>query len=417
MTDFDGRVIPVLIGADLNCYHVARAFHEAYGVCSYAFGRYETSAIKKSRLIRFKAVPALEQDDVFLQTMLTFAAEQPAEVPKILLGCTDDYANLIARHKTTLQQHSFLIPYGEEQCMDFLQSKANFYRLCEQRSIPYPKTYILSPGANRSIDTFLPQALGFSYPIIVKPSNSIRYWKFPFPGMNKVYQANDPAQAKAIADTIFASGYDDDLILQDFVVGNNSAMFVLTAYSGADGKVRMMRLGHVLLEEKTPKGKGNHTAILTENRPQLLAPFRALLEDLHYVGFSNFDIKYDARDDSFRVFEINLRQGRSNYYCTASGANIAKCLVEDLIEHKPLTVPNDTAPEIFWSYIPKAVVYRYMHNAPLQQRARQLAKEKKYCSSLWYPADLKANPARLFYVLAQQCNQFRKYFKYRALCE
>ena len=34
-------ITPVIVGADLNCYNVARAFHEAYGVKSHAFGRYE----------------------------------------------------------------------------------------------------------------------------------------------------------------------------------------------------------------------------------------------------------------------------------------------------------------------------------------------------------------------------------------
>ena len=42
----DGKITPVLLGADLNCYNLARAFHEAYGVKSYAFGRYEISATK-----------------------------------------------------------------------------------------------------------------------------------------------------------------------------------------------------------------------------------------------------------------------------------------------------------------------------------------------------------------------------------
>ena len=32
--------IPVLIGGDMNCYSVARAIHEEYGVKSYAFGRF-----------------------------------------------------------------------------------------------------------------------------------------------------------------------------------------------------------------------------------------------------------------------------------------------------------------------------------------------------------------------------------------
>ena len=35
----NGKICPVLLGADLNCYNIARAFHMEYGVKSYAFGR------------------------------------------------------------------------------------------------------------------------------------------------------------------------------------------------------------------------------------------------------------------------------------------------------------------------------------------------------------------------------------------
>ena len=33
------KIQPILCGGDLNCYSVARAYHEAYGVTSIAFGR------------------------------------------------------------------------------------------------------------------------------------------------------------------------------------------------------------------------------------------------------------------------------------------------------------------------------------------------------------------------------------------
>ena len=47
----DAKITPVLLGADLNCYNVARAFHMQYGVKSYAFGRYAVSATKYSKII------------------------------------------------------------------------------------------------------------------------------------------------------------------------------------------------------------------------------------------------------------------------------------------------------------------------------------------------------------------------------
>ena len=47
----DREIIPVLLGADLNCYNVARAFHMKYGVISNAFGRYAVSATKYSRIV------------------------------------------------------------------------------------------------------------------------------------------------------------------------------------------------------------------------------------------------------------------------------------------------------------------------------------------------------------------------------
>ena len=55
------------------------------------------------------------------------------------------------------------------------------------------------------------------------------------------------------------------MIIQEFIPGDDSFMRVLTCYSGADAKVRLMCLGHVLLEEHSPHGIGNHAVILTEH--------------------------------------------------------------------------------------------------------------------------------------------------------
>ena len=67
------KITPVLLGADLNCYNVARAFHEAYGVVSYAFGRYDVSATKYSKIVNFTAIPDIDNEETALRVLGEFA--------------------------------------------------------------------------------------------------------------------------------------------------------------------------------------------------------------------------------------------------------------------------------------------------------------------------------------------------------
>ena len=404
------NIIPVIIGADLNCYHVARAFHEEYGVISEAFGRYETSATLGSKIIHFHCVPNLDSDDVFLAEMNAFAAAHPDET-KILIGCTDDYAYLITRSRDILGDR-FVIPYNPLALMDEFQSKERFYQCCDKFGIAYPKTVIVPVGTETAENSYTEESLGFSYPIIVKPSNSGVYWKHPFDGMHKVYVSDSPARTKQIIDTIFASGYDDSIVLQDMIPGNDSGMYVLTAYCDKHAKVKMITLGHVLLEEHTPKGRGNHAAIITEYNPALTEPIRKFLEDIGYVGYANFDIKYDPRDGSYRAFEVNLRQGRSNYYVTAAGENIARYIVRDYVLDDLGEGCHVCDNEVLWYSIPRSIIFKYTHNDTLTAKAKTLVREKKAISSVWYKPDIAGNIKRLFYVAAAQYRHFEKYRTY-----
>lgn len=403
--------VPVLIGADLNCYNVARAFHEEYGVTSYAFGRYEIGATKASKFIKFVTVPSMDTDETFMEVVNKFYEENKSKDKAFfILGCTDDYANLVARNAQRLRPR-FIVPYSSMDIMDSFISKELFYKACDKHGILYPDTKIFYKDSDYTLTSA--ENLGFDYPIIVKPANSVVYWKHPFDGMNKVYVAENKERADEIIKTIFASGYDDSIILQDMIPGDDSRMYVLTAYCGKDKKVKMMCLGHVLLEEHTPKGRGNHAAIITEYNPELCEGFRKFLEDIGYVGFANFDIKYDVRDGSYRAFEINLRQGRSNFYVTASGENIARYLVEDYIngslDNAEVKMVDN---KVLWTYIPKRVIYKYCADKKYADEAKNLVQEGKYISSLWYKKDLSGNPKRAFYVSAMVFNHFKKYKKY-----
>jgi D-aspartate ligase len=323
------------------------------------------------------------------------------------MGCTDDYAARIIRNRAALEK-DYVVPYIGAELMEKLVTKAQFYRYCDAFGLDYPATVVLHGPQDAPLLDDLP----FDWPVIIKPSSSILYWKHPFDGMQKVYLAQDAEEAKAITGRIYGAGYPDALIVQDRVPGADCGMRVLTAYSDRNRKVQMMCLGHVLLEEHTPRALGNHAAILTEYDRPLMEKVQGFLEAVGYTGFSNFDIKYDPRDGRYKLFEINLRQGRSNYYVTGAGLNIARCVVEDRVLKQDPGEPVFFEGGTFWRSIPAKVVWEYTADAQLVQKAQAAEAAGRGSTALGYWYDLKGNPLRRLYLWEHSRRYHKKYATY-----
>ncbi len=393
--------IPLLFAGDINVYSVARAFHEQYDIRSKAFGKYQTGPCIDSRILDYTANPRLEEQDTFIQVLTDFA-ERNKEKTILAIGCGDSYVQLLSQNKDNLPGN-VIAPYIDIDLMNTLIHKEKFYDMCEKEGIDYPDTFIHRREMGGEFE------LPFEAPFIVKPSNGIEYWRHPYPTQKKVYKAADKKELLSVLDDIYGSGYDDSIVIQDFIPGDDTYMRVLTNYSDRNGEVKMMCLGHVLLEEHTPHGLGNHAVIITEHNEELAAKFKKLLEELHYIGFSNFDIKYDQRDGKFKVFEINTRQGRSNYYVTGSGQNIAKYLVEDYIDQKPMELQVVTEKSL-WMMIPKGVAFRYIKPEEYRREMRSLIQAGKFSNSLFYKKDTGFK--RTLRLYKSQLGHYYKYWKY-----
>lgn len=393
--------IPVMLGGDINTYSVARAFYEQYQVKSYIFGKFPSGPSYNSKIIEYHPDPRIDTDEYFLTTMNGFAKEH-ADKKIVLIGCGDSYVALISKHKSDLEKN-IIAPYIDFDLMDSLQQKELFYQLCEKHGVNYPGTLIYDSSMGLDFE------VKFQYPVILKPSDSIKYWEHPFPGQNKVYTIKDRAELEKVIQDIYGAGYPDKLIIQDMIPGNDEYMNVLTVYSDKNGKVKMMCFGHVLLEEHTPHGIGNHAVIITELHEDVMLRVKKLLEDLHYVGYSNFDIKFDKRDGKYKFFEINTRQGRSNYYVTGSGFNVAKYIVEEYVYGKEL--PFEMAKEEhLWMVVPKAVAFKYIKEEANLKKMRRLIKEKKAVNPVFMKGDAK--PKRFLAMTKTYFSHFIKFKKY-----
>ena len=129
-------IIPVLLGADLNCYSMARAFYEAYGVKSFAFAKCNLGAIRFSRFIKFEKIPPLSEKNAVLSILFDFASA--CENKPYIFGCTDEYALFIIENKDILSKF-FICPCPDKNKVGLLSEKTRFYEFCKEIHLPYPE--------------------------------------------------------------------------------------------------------------------------------------------------------------------------------------------------------------------------------------------------------------------------------------
>lgn len=368
--------LPVILGTDTNVYGVASSFHQAYKINSVALGMIHQIYTDNLDFLKVYTFKNFDHSDIFVKELNEFAKKDEVKDKKLLLiSCSDYYSALIIKNKNKLDQ-KYLINMIEEDLRVKLENKMDFYETCEKYKLPYPKTFIISK------DNYKNFSLPFEYPVIAKPNDSIKYVKIKFEGYKKAYKADSAEELKDILKKVYNSGYDDYFIIQDFIPGGVDTMYVVNAYVDRKGKVRMTCGARCALDECLPNDIGNYNALITGDYGNLTSSVKEFLEKIDYRGFANFDFKYDCRDNKFKVFEINLRQGRSSYYMTVSGNNFIKYIVEDLVEDKEYSY-YDHKDEHIWYHTAKSVLKHYCPKN-MKEQVNRLFKENKATYSLSY---------------------------------
>lgn len=388
MTD-SPRFVPILLGSDINTYGMARSFHQEYQIKSEAIGSRQLAATRFSKIVDVRIVPRFNEDDVFIRTMEELAKTRynDPNVAYLLVACGDKYAKLVSKYQDVLAQW-YLFTAIDYDFLRKASDKVSFYKMCEEYDLPYPTTYIINKEMYQD-ESYL-QALPFDFPIVIKPTDSIQYLDIDFVGRKKAYVIEEKDEYDLIVGRIYQAGYTKELIIQEFVAGDDSHMRVLNAYVDSNHKVRMMFLGQPLLEDPFPSSIGNYMAILPDENETIYRELKNFLEKVKYTGFANIDMKYDPKDGRYKLFEINLRQGRSSFFVTLNGFNLAKFLVDEFVYQVPYTETlygRLDGNEKLWMGVPRRVFEKYATDNPQKEKALQLLRRGKFGTTVFYPKD------------------------------
>ena len=402
--EYDWR--PVILGGDITAYSLVRTFYEAYQVKPVVANMSTSGPISLSLLCDHVYVEGFDTEAVLVEALLEIGRTYGVEAGKrlLVLGSGDWYVRMLVENKDALAPY-FVIPYIDQQLLDRIVLKDLFYGTLDELGIPYPRTLVHDVA-----DTTPPDVAHLGTPIVAKPANSALYHYASFPGKKKVFILDTPAELEQVLANVRSSSYDYKFLIQEYVPGDDTNMRVLTCYSDRDARVRFASLGRTLLEEHVPSAIGNPCAIITDRDDEIVAQATRFLEHIGYTGFSNFDLKHDPRDDTFKFFEINVRLGRSNYYVTASGYNVAEWMVRDLLQDEAFEGMTIADREHLFTFVPKYVIWRFVRDDAMRARAMHLYRTGAWSDPQRFGPDLTWR--RRGYNALYLANQARKFHRY-----
>ncbi|WP_300342454.1 ATP-grasp domain-containing protein [Nesterenkonia sp.] len=381
-------VLPVIVGTDLNAYHMAASFHEAYGIRPHLIGKVQMGFTHYSTIIGATTfVDRLDDTEVFVPTLRDYAEQLDTDAELLLVGTNDHYVRLIVENSEALAEH-YRFNYPNETLLNQLQVKDQFYPLAQQHGLQIPETHIHQVGQPLEAEIS-------RYPVILKPGDGVQYYRHKFPGQEKVYRLYSYDDVAATIETIEASGYRGTVIIQDFIPGDDTFIWDSVLYLNSESRAEFVNFGQVVLQEHEASAIGNYTAIVSRFNREVMTQLKDFLEAVGYTGLANVDLKYDARDDAFKVLEVNVRQGRSSWYATAQGHNLAAALVEDVIYGRRSSECTFVDEEVLFTVVPTSILRRYVTEPAVHADVVRLIREKKVRNPLYYSGDRRAHPNSL----------------------
>lgn len=362
----------LIMGSDANAYYMARCCYEAYHKKPHLIGAYYRAFTKYSNILTIEYNPDIWCEEGFLKALKKYRENHTGKI--LLIACNETYVEFIAKNRETLEK-DFYFNCPNIEIIKSLTTKETFYKTYEDSSLSFPKTIYYS-CREKSFPT-----IDFLYPIILKPSNVVTYNHMDFEGKKKIYKIESEKELKEVLGRIKKAGYKDTLIIQEFIPGDDSYLFDAVVYVNRNKKVSLISFAQIALQEHASKMVGNAAILINGentydgNIEEMVENIKNFMEKIEYMGFAEFDMKYDERDHKFKVLEINARQGRSSYYISRAGYNLVSTLVDDVLLKKdiPYHFINE---EVYLSFVPKKIAQQYIKNEKLKNKVLQ---NWKYC--------------------------------------
>jgi D-aspartate ligase len=292
LMSFGTRPPVLILGKHITALGVLRTLAHR-GIETYVIESTD-DVITRSRWYRRPAMTLAETSDASELSDYLRALEIPSAV---LIACGDRWTQAVAALPADVRER-FPASMGSRDLVDLFIDKERFRTLVERLGIPAPRA---APVA--SPDDLERAAAGFPRPAFLKPTDSQLYARRYG---TKGWFLEDMAAARAHVSEAVAAG--TTFMLQDWIPGGPNHSIILDGFVDRHGRLRGI-VARRRLRMDPPRLSNTAASVtipLAEVAPAV-ADMRRLTEAVGYRGIFNVEFKFDDRDGTFRIIEVNAR--------------------------------------------------------------------------------------------------------------
>lgn len=312
----------ILLGGDVNAVSVARCL-AAHGVRVAAIADPNArSPARRSRAVH--EFVDLGRGDV-QDRWLDWLARRPE--PAVLLPCSDDGLELVARHRADLEAAGHVAIEADDDVLAAMLDKERTYEIARRHGIPAPLSVRLRPETLDAGPASVP------FPCIVKPSHSHRFARhFSL----KALVVRDDRELRRVAAPILELGLQ--LSAVEIVRGDDDSCVSYYGYLDEHGE-SLLHLTKRKLRQ-FPIGFGGGCYHVTSRDDEVAEAGLRFLRASGVRGLACVELKRRAADGELVLIECNHRFTAANELLRLAGADLARFVYDRLVGTPAAAVPT-----------------------------------------------------------------------------
>jgi D-aspartate ligase len=288
----------------------------------------------RSRHLNRRIVAERDRDELLLAVL----RETAHDARPVLFPERDESVHVVLRHWDEVRELADLPLPDDPQVVENLRRKDLLRVEAERAGVPLPET--ITPESEDAIRTS-----GLRPPYLIKP---VTGQEFAYLFGEKLFVADDLEGARGAWRRARDHGFET--VVQELIPGSQEKIYSLFTYIGRNGESLANVVGRKV--RQGPLRFGTSAVFLVQFDERVLGLGLHLLQSAGYRGFAQVEFAHDARDDTFRLLEVNTRLPMWAGVAMSRYFDLARIAYDDLCG-KPAPPSRTFREEVVWVYFAK----------------------------------------------------------------